>query len=57
MEEWLERQLNPTGQKPELRNVDWMDEMGFTPNEIRVGKIVLGHVAGKGTMELRNGSK
>lgn len=57
MEEWLDRQLNPTGERPRLRNVDWMDEAGFTPNEIRVGKIVLGHVAGKSTMELRNGDK
>ncbi len=57
MEEWLDRQLNPTGEKPRLRNVDWMDEVGFTPNEIRVGKIVLGHVVGKSTMELRNGNK
>jgi hypothetical protein len=57
IEEWLERQRNPTGEKPETLNVDWMDEMGFTPNEIRVGLIVLGHVAGKSTMELRTGSK
>lgn len=57
VEEWLDIQFNPTGKEPEMLEVNWMDRVGFTANEIRVGKIVLGHVAGKSTMELRNGSK
>ena len=53
LSEWLDSQLNETGEEPRFRNLEWMDPEGFTPGEIRAAKIAVGHLLGQDTSALR----
>jgi hypothetical protein len=55
--EWLDTQLNESGEEPDVVNVDWMDRKGFTSSEIRVAKIAVGHLVGADTYALREQGK
>jgi hypothetical protein len=55
--EWLDTQLNESGEEPDDIEVNWLDRKGFKASEIRAAKIAVGYLVNGDTYDLREQGK